>query len=243
MSIYEYLKQAIAEERPVSLAVVVAGQHIGARLLIDPRGERLGSLGDPALDELVAADAAALIEEERSETRTYIAGGEELQVFIESYTPPPHLIIVGAVHTAMILCTCARELGFTVTVVDPRGLFATRERFPNANALIVAWPDEAFPQLRMDRSTYVAVLTHDPKLDDPAVRLALQKPVRYVGAIGSPATQEQRRNRLREEGVPEEDLARIHGPVGLDLGGRTPGEIAISILAEMIAVRHGRRLS
>ena len=239
MQLYDHLAAAIAEERPISSAVVIAGDGLGAHMLIEADGARLGSLGSPTLDEAVAADALALLAQEQSEARAYGPEGAT-QVFIESHAPPAHLVIVGAVHIGMALCACAKELDFRVTVVDPRPIFVTPERFPHADALIAEWPEDAFPGLRMGPSTYVAVLTHDPKLDDPAVRLALALPVRYIGAIGSLATQEKRRAALRADGVAEADLARIHGPIGLDIGGRTPGEIAVSILAEMIAVRNGR---
>jgi xanthine dehydrogenase accessory factor len=162
-------------------------------------------------------------------------------VLVETFPPPPHLIVVGAVHTAIPLTTGAKLLGFRVTIVDPRTTFATPERFPDADDLIVEWPDDALPRLRLDCSTYIAVLTHDPKFDDPSVRIALAHPVRYVGALGSQRTQERRRATLREAGVPEEDLQRIRGPIGLPIGARTPGELAISILAEIVAVRRGRR--
>jgi xanthine dehydrogenase accessory factor len=239
MTLYEQLRSAIVEERPVCVAAIVAGASAGARMLIDPETGRSGSLGDPALDAAVQADGLALLAAERSEVRNYEQAGSPVEVFLESYAPPPHLIIVGAVHIAVHLCVCAKELGFRVTVVDPRPVFATRERFPAAGQLLLEWPDEALGRLRLNQSTYVAVLTHDPKLDDPAVQAALARPVRYVGAIGSRATQEQRRERLRGQGVAEADLARLHGPIGLQLGGRQPAEIAISILAEMIAVRYG----
>ncbi len=238
--IFDALKQAIAAEQPIALATVIMGGQTGAKLLFDPNGEPLGTLGSPALDEQVGQDALALLDAERSETRTYATVDGDVSVLIEVYPPPPHLIIVGAVHTAIPLTTCAKELGFRVTIVDPRAAFATEERFPHADGLIVEWPDEALPNLRLDHSTYIAVLTHDPKLDDPAVRIALEHPVRYVGALGSPRTQAKRRQTLLAQGVSEAALERIHGPIGLPLGGKTPGEIAISILAEMIAVRRGK---
>jgi xanthine dehydrogenase accessory factor len=239
--IFDTLREAIATQRPVALATVIEGQPLGAKLLIESSGTQ-GSLGDPALDARVRADALALLDAEISEARSYSAQQGDVTVLIEVYPPPPHLIVVGAVHTAIPLTRCAKELGFYVTVVDPRGTFATKERFPDADELILEWPDEALPNLRLDRSTYVAVLTHDPKLDDPAVQIALTYPVRYIGAIGSPKTQAKRRESLLEAGVSPEDLARIHGPIGLPLGSKTPAEIAISILAEMIAVRRGKRL-
>ncbi len=243
MSIFEALRQALAEQRPVALATVIAGEPLGAKLLIDPAGEALGSLGAAPLDAQVRADALALLEAERSEARPYPTPGGECTVLIEVFPAPPQLIIVGAVHAAIPLSACARQLGFRVVVIDPRAVFATPERFPEVDELIVAWPDEVLPRLRLDRSTYVVVLTHDPKLDDPAVRIALQHPVRYIGALGSPRTQARRNQALVEAGVPPEALARIHGPVGLPLGAKTPAEIAISILAEIIAVRRGADLA
>jgi xanthine dehydrogenase accessory factor len=236
--IFDILRETIAAEQPVALATVVAGDQLGAKLLIRPDQPPVGSLGSPEVDAAVSADALALLDAERSEARAY--AGDTATVLIETYPPPPHLVIVGAVHTAIPLTTCAKQLGFRVTVVDPRAAFATHERFPDADELVVEWPDEALPQLRLDRSTYIAVLTHDPKLDDPAVRIALAYPVRYVGAIGSPKTQAARRAALRESGISAESLERIYGPIGLPLGSKTPAEIAVSILAEMIAVRRGK---
>jgi xanthine dehydrogenase accessory factor len=241
--IFDTLRNAITAERPVALATIIAGTPLGAKLLIDPAHPPLGTLGDPALDVRVAADALALLDAETSESRTYSATQGDVSVLIEVYPPPPHLIIVGAVHTAIPLTSGAKLLGFRVTVVDPRATFATQERFPEADALIVEWPDEALPRLRLDRSTYVAVLTHDPKLDDPAVQIALSYPVRYIGAIGSTKTQAKRKAALLEAGVNPADLVRIHGPIGLPLGSKTPAEIATSILAEMIAVRRGKQLT
>jgi xanthine dehydrogenase accessory factor len=241
MTIFDTLRQAVRDERPVALATVVAGPSIGAKLLVDPGESRLGSLGDAALDQLAREDALALLDQERNETRSYGSGDSAVEVLIETYPAPPHLIIVGAVHTAISLCSGAKLLGFRVSVVDPRTAFATRERFPDADALITEWPDDALPSLRLDRSTYVAVLTHDPKFDDPAVRLALEHPVRYVGALGSQKTQARRRQTLLEAGVAGHELERIHGPIGLSIGARTPAELAISILAEIVAVRRGKR--
>jgi xanthine dehydrogenase accessory factor len=237
--IFDTLREAIATEKPVALATIIAGTPLGAKLLIDPAGEPRGTLGDATLEAQVAADALTLLDAETSAARPYTAATGPVTVLIEVYPAPPHLIIVGAVHTAIPLTTCAKQLGFRVTVIDPRAAFATSERFQDADELIVEWPDEALPRLRLDRSTYVVVLTHDPKLDDPAVRIALAYPVRYVGAIGSPKTQAARKQQLEAAGIGQEMLNRIHGPIGLPLGSKTPAEIAISILAEMIAVRRG----
>ncbi len=240
MTIFDTLRQAVWDEHAVALATVVAGANIGAKLLVDGGDLGLGTLGETALDATVRADALRLLDEERNEARTYAADTGSVEVLIETYPAPPHLIIVGAVHTAIPLTTAAKLLGFRVSIVDPRTTFATPERFPDADALITEWPDDALPKMRLDRSTYVAVLTHDPKFDDPAVRVALAHPVRYIGALGSRQTQARRRATLLEAGVAEHELDRIFGPIGLPIGGKTPAELAISILAEIVAVRRGK---
>lgn len=155
-------------------------------------------------------------------------------VFLRVYAPPVRLLVVGAVHVAQALTAMARAGGLGVVVVDPRRAFATEERFPGTR-LVHAWPDEALAELAPDRRSAVVTLTHDPKLDDPALLAALESPAFYVGALGSRRTHRRRLDRLREAGAPAEALDRIHGPVGLDLGARTPGEIAVSVLAEVVA--------
>jgi xanthine dehydrogenase accessory factor len=159
--------------------------------------------------------------------------------FIEPFPRPAHLIIVGAIHIAIPLHRLAKLMGYRVTVIDARAKFATKERFPEADELIVAWPDEAMQKLTLDGSAYVVILTHDPKFDLPALRSVLGKEVGYVGAIGSRKTNENRFAELRKEGFTEEQISRVHGPVGLDLGGRGAEETALGILAEITAVRFG----
>ena len=159
--------------------------------------------------------------------------------FIEPLRRPPHLIIVGAIHIAIPLHRLAKLMGYRVTVVDARAKFATRERFPDADELIVAWPDEAMARLTLDPSAYVVILTHDPKFDLPALRTVLDKNVGYIGAIGSRKTNQNRFDKLRTEGYTEEQISRVHGPIGLDLGSRGAEETALGILAEITAVRFG----
>jgi xanthine dehydrogenase accessory factor len=166
--------------------------------------------------------------------------GEAGRVFVEAFPRPPRLFIVGATHTAIPLCRMAKELGFHVSVVDARRVFATEERFPEADELVHAWPDEAFDEVSLDAADHVVTLTHDPKFDLPALERALRSQAAYVGALGSRATHERRKEQLRQRGVDEAALARIRTPVGLDIGSRTPEEIALSILAEMVAARRGR---
>jgi len=160
-------------------------------------------------------------------------------VFIEPLRRPAHLVIIGAIHIAIPLHRLAKLMGYRVTVVDARAKFATKERFPDADELIVAWPDEAMSRLVIDNSTYVVILTHDPKFDLPALRSVLKKDAGYIGAIGSRKTNQNRFDALRQEGFTEEELARVHGPIGLDLGGRGAEETALGILAEVTAVRFG----
>jgi len=172
------------------------------------------------------------------------AAGTELarrdgDVFIEPFRRPAQLVIIGAIHIAIPLHRLAKLMGYRVTVVDARSKFATRERFPEADELIVAWPDEAMAKITVDNSTYVVILTHDPKFDLPALRSVLTKDAGYIGAIGSRKTNQNRFDALRKEGFTEEQLARVHGPIGLDLGSRGAEETALGILAEITAVRFG----
>jgi xanthine dehydrogenase accessory factor len=159
--------------------------------------------------------------------------------FVESFPVRPRLVVVGAGQVAIALVRMARQLGYETIVIDGRASFATRERFPDVDRLQVGWPDEIFPQISLAAKDAVAVLTHDPKFDEPAIVEALRRGCRYVGSIGSRRTHAARRERLRAAGLSDEDLARMRGPIGLDLGGRRPAEIALSILAEVVAVRHG----
>jgi len=160
-------------------------------------------------------------------------------VFVEPFRRPAHLVIIGAIHIAIPLHRLAKLMGYRVTVIDARAKFATKERFPEADELIVGWPDEAMAKLAIDNSTYVVILTHDPKFDLPALRSVLTKDAGYIGAIGSRKTNQNRFDALRKEGFTEEQLARVHGPIGLDLGGRGAEETALGILAEITAVRFG----
>jgi xanthine dehydrogenase accessory factor len=159
--------------------------------------------------------------------------------FVEPVRRPAHLVIIGAIHIAIPLHRLAKLMGYRVTVVDARSKFATKERFPEADELIVAWPDEAMAKLELDNSTYVVILTHDPKFDLPALRSVLGREVGYIGAIGSRKTNQNRFDALRAEGFTEEQISRVHGPVGLDLGGRGAEETALGILAEITATRFG----
>ncbi|MBK9715545.1 MAG: XdhC family protein [Kouleothrix sp.] len=237
-TIYEALTVALAAEQPVAIATIVGGAaSVGAKLLIRPDGSTLGSLGEELPARQIADDALALLARDERGVRTYPTPAGDVDVFFETYPPPPTMYIVGAVHIAIPLVTLAKTLGFRTVVVDARGAFATPERFAHADELIAAWPDEVLAG-KLNSNSFVVLLTHDPKLDDPALKVALPSPARYVGALGSPKTHAKRLARLREDGVPEQQLARLHAPIGLKLGASTPEEIAVSIIAEVVAVRH-----
>ena len=216
-----------------ALVTVLEGPAAGAKLLVGADGTRTGSLGDPALDEEAAGHAEELMWAERSERR-----GE---LFVDVTFPPPRLIVCGAVDFAAALCRMATASGWRAFVVDPRARFAQPARFPDAEEVVAAWPEEAFGRLGgIDRATAIAVLTHDPKLDDAALVLALRSDAGYIGAMGSRRAQAKRRERLLAKGIDEGDLERISAPIGLDLGALTAEETALSIMAEIIAMRHGR---
>lgn len=232
----DHISQNIAAKKIFAAATILDGERIGAKLIVYPDGTTFGDLGDAELNARISADARALIAAERSETRAY----GDIEIFIEAYSPPPRLLIVGGVHTAIPMTHFGKLLGFHVTVVDGRGRFATRERFPHADELIVEWPDDVIPRLTIDAMTYVVILTHDPKFDIPALKaLSTTKP-RYIGAMGSRETRRQHMDELRAQGVPAEFLKTVYGPVGLDLGGRSPEEMALAIIAQIVAVRYGR---
>ena len=204
-------------------------------LIVFDDGRLEGTLGDVGLDvELVAAAGEAL---RRGLSRTVEIGDRSL--FIEAFPVRPRLVVVGAVEVARSLVRLARELGFETVVIDGRASFATAERFPDVDRLVVGWPDEVADEIGLGPNDAVAVLTHDVKFDEPAIVEALRRGCRYVGAVGSKKTQGDRRQRLLDAGVTPAELARLRGPVGLDLGGRQPAETALAILAEVVAERYG----
>lgn len=245
----EPLAQALRAEKPIIRATVIAAPATasvapGARLTLGERSESTGTgtgtLGDSVLDMLVLGDVPGLLRAGESTTRSYaLPSGETVEVFFGVYPAPPTLIIVGAGHVSIPLSRMAKVLGYRVIVVDAREAFATRERLPDADEILVEWPDEALSHLPLTSATAVAVLTHDEKFDVPALDAALHTPVFYVGAIGSRGTRRQRDERLRALGLNDAQIARIHGPIGLSIGAKTPEEIALAILAQIVAVRRG----
>jgi len=214
------------------LFTVVEGEGVGAKTLVVEGGETIGG-GVPE-------DALAQFDEIVRRGRNRLVEADGVKVFAEWYGPPPRLVVYGAVDTAEALCAGAKLLGWTAIVADAREAFLTEERIPSADRLIAEWPAEALAEIAPDHQTAVVVLTHDDKFDEPALMAALESEAFYVGALGSRRNQERRRERLLEAGVSEEALARIQGPCGLDIGADTQSETALSILAEILAVRAGR---
>jgi len=245
--LYEQLRDAIRAEAPVALVTIVEGEPLGAKLLVPLDGPAAGTLGDVELDRVVTRDARAELDAGLSSTRHYGPHGEarqdEIGVFIESFAPPPRLVIFGAVDFTAALTRIGKVLGYRVTVCDARPVFATTARFPMADEVVVDWPDRYLAASGTDLGPRdaVCVLTHDHKFDVPAIVGALATRVGYLGAMGSRRTDAERRTRLREAGVTDDQMARLMAPIGLDIGARTPEETAVSICAEIIALRTGRR--
>ena len=264
MPYFEKIHDAIVKEEALARATVVRAPdgldaaRFGAEMLVYIDGRTEGTLGSQTLDGLIRDETLALMARTGSKSYSYVydgstfapapatvtvaehTGQQLVDVFVDVYPTPPKLIVFGAVHIAIPLVKFAKELGFRTVVVDGREKFVNRERFPEADDLIVAWPDEAAPQLKIDSNTYIVILTHDEKFDEPALEAVLPTSARYIGAIGSKTTTANRAQRLRDMGIPADQIARIHGPVGLQIGAKDPAEIAVSILAEIIAVKYGK---
>jgi xanthine dehydrogenase accessory factor len=235
--------KAFPTEKPVAFAYTVDGPEQGNGLLAWEFGKHRGSLGQgDAFDDRVARDAIALLREGHNGQLHYEdAPDGPTRIFVDTYPAQPTIVIFGGVHTGVALANLAKAVGgFRVVVVDARGAWATPERFPTADEIHVMHADDYLKGHPLGTNTYVAVLSHDPKLDDPALFGALQSDARFVGAIGSPKTQRERRERLKVAGLTNEQLARLHGPIGLDIGAQSPEEIGAAILAQIIAAKNGK---
>jgi xanthine dehydrogenase accessory factor len=234
---------AIAAGEPVAVATVVDGPAaLGSKLVVRPDGAE-GTLGAEGLDVAVEADARGMLLQGQTGQRHYGPRGQrrqdEVSVFVESFTPPPRMVVFGAIDYATAVARIGKFLGYTVTVCDARPVFATAKRFPEADEIVVDWPHRYLARVPPDERTVICVLTHDPKFDIPVLEAALRSPAAYVGAMGSRRTHADRLERLRERGLTEDELGRLRSPIGLDLGARTPEETAVSIAAEMIAQHWG----
>lgn len=247
----EGVAASIEAEEPVAIATIVRvpddaspeiAQRVGRHLIVRPSGTE-GSLGTARLDDTVREDALGLLAAGTTGFLHYGSEGERLgeglDVFVASYAPPAQMFVFGAIDFSAALVRIGKVLGYRVTVCDARPIFATTKRFPEADEVVVDWPHRWLEKQHVDQRTVIAVLTHDPKFDVPALKVALASKAGYIGAMGSRRTHENRLDRLREAGVSEEELKRLHSPIGLDLGARTPEETAISIAAEIVQARWG----
>ncbi|WP_047864820.1 XdhC family protein [Rubrobacter aplysinae] len=243
----ETLRRALSEQSPIAVATVIhtaeeSGVTPGGRLLVTPEAHD-GELDDEELERAVADGARGMLEGGQTGQRHYGPRGqrrmEDVTVFVNSFAPPPRMYVFGAIDFAGAVAKMGKFMGYRVTVCDARPVFATRERFPSADEVVVSWPDDFLQTAEVDGRTVICVLTHDPKFDVPVLKAALDTEAGYIGAMGSRRTHEDRTARLREEGVTDEQLSRIASPVGLDLGSRTPEETAVAISAEIIALRTG----
>lgn len=241
---YRLARALLEADESFARATVIGGPAalLGRSLIVQENGRLHGQVGetiDAAIAEAIVA--AARDDLARGVSRRHQLDAPEntdqlLEIFVEVSLPSPSLIMIGGVHIAIALTAMAKSLGYRTTVIDPRRAFGSVERFGHVDQLIQAWPDKAFEQVRLTSTTAVASLTHDPKIDDPALTLALESPAFYVGALGSRRTHARRRRRLIAAGVPEEEVDRIRGPIGLDIGAQTPEEIGLAIMAEIISV-------
>jgi xanthine dehydrogenase accessory factor len=237
---YTVIHPMMHADRSSVVVTVIRGSSelLGRQMIVKDDGQVIGSIGTGSNREaLTAAESAAHLGQSQRYT---ITTTEPIEIFLDVIAPSPEVIAVGGVHIAVALTQLAKVMGYRTTVIDPRGVFGTDARFPHIDRLIHAWPDEALAQINLSRLSAVVMLTHDPKLDDPALKIALPSAAFYVGALGSQVTQEQRRQRMLAAGISETDLAKLHGPIGIDLGGQTPEEIALAVMAEIVAVRNGR---
>ena len=247
MTLFEQFSAALEEERPVAMATVVfappsGGIATGAKLLVSETAV-VGSLGHEGLDVAVSDDARGMLAHGQTGKRHYGVAGqrrmEDVTVFMEAFVPPPRMLVFGAIDYAAAVARIGKFLGYRVTVCDAREAFATAQRFPEADEVVVEWPHRYLAATTVDARTVICVLTHDPKFDVPLLEVALGTDAAYIGAMGSRRTHEDRLKRLRDRSVDEVDLERLSAPIGLDLGGRTPEETAVSVAAEIVQRRWG----
>ncbi|HEX4655606.1 MAG TPA: XdhC/CoxI family protein [Mycobacteriales bacterium] len=234
---------SIADEEPVALATVISGAAAVASQVAVWSDRVEGSLGTEGLDIAVVDDARGMLAQGQTGVRHYGPKGErrqdEVAVFVESFNPPPRMLVFGAIDFAAAVARIGKYMGYRVTVCDARPIFATEKRFPDADEVICEWPHRFLADTVVDERTVIAVLTHDPKFDVPLLEVALRTPARYIGAMGSRRTHDDRMARLRELGFTDDDLTRLRSPIGLDLGARTPEETAVSIAAEIVGLHWG----
>lgn len=235
--IYPQLKISLDENRLSVVATVISGPSVGSKLMLWPDGREVGSLGSAELNQQTRGWMQNQMAVQENSWTTLYPQGEPVEVFADVLVPPAKIIVIGAVHIAIPLVTLAKSLGYYTIVIDPRAVFASHERFPHADELIVEWPSTALEKLHLDEGTYIAALSHDEKLDNPALKIALSSPARYVGVLGARKKIPDRLKALKELGITDEQFSRLHIPIGIGLNAILPEEIALSILAEMVSAR------
>lgn len=240
--IYHSLNKAIREKEPVVLLTETKGPNLGAKMLLS-EDQKVGSLGDEDLDRVAEKEALEMLLHGAIETRQWGpkgAEGDEVEVFIQSFAPPALMYVFGGVNLASAIVRIGKYLGYRVTLCDARRIFANEERFPEADEVVVMWPNEFLENAHVDKRTAIIVLTHDPKFDIPLLEVALKTRAGYIGAMGSRRTHEKRVKELIEVGMTEEELDRIQAPLGLDIGATQPEEVAVAVAAQIIAMKYGR---
>ncbi len=241
-TLYETLKRCIREQELVAVATVLSGEQLGKKILVWQDGRTISNLSDSELQTaVIRAVQEHFVSLESGRTALHYVSSE-IDLFIDVYTPLPRLFVIGAAHIAIPLVSLAKIIGFHTIVIDSRRSFATRDRFPHADELTVDWPAKVLEEKRLDPSSYVAIVSHDDKMDNPALKVALESPARYIGALGSSRTHTKRVEALKEMGLNESQIARIRAPIGVRLGARTTEEIALAIITEIVAASHGIQL-
>ncbi len=243
-AVYTAVDDLITHERAGATATVIGGtdeRRLGHKLLLSGTGERVGGINTAVDNALIPHLQTALQQGQPRRFALEVEPAQTLDIFIDVYLPSPQLIMVGGVHIAIALTALAKTLGYRTIVVDPRKAFGSEARFAQADQLIQLWPQKAFAGLTVNENTAVALLTHDPKIDDPALHAVLNSPAFYIGALGSRKTHAKRVTRLEEAGFTADQISRIHGPIGLDINAQNPEEIALSVMAEIVKVRREGR--
>ncbi len=240
---FECMQQNLLADQLAVIATVLTGNLAGEQIHAYPDGNTLGEFSDEELAQAVKEGLVDVFSQQLSVRKTIEIRNKEVEVFFDVLAPSPKLVVVGAVHIAIPLVQYARILGFHTIVVDPRKAFGNRERFPHADELVQEWPEEYLQRYLWDRGTYLVVVSHDDKLDVPALAIGCQREARYIGALGSKKTFAKHVQDLKAAGISDEQIARIHSPIGIDIAARGPEEIALAIITEMVAVKNGKQVT
>lgn len=239
---FSQMEKDLLEDRLALIVTVMTGSHAGEKMYVFPEKKNLGEISNPELLEKINELVDEVFIGQHSQRKTILVQDQEYEVFFDIVDPSPKLVIVGAVHISIPLIQYAKILGFHTIVVDPRKAFGNPERFPHVDELVNQWPQEFLESYTWDQGTYLVVISHDDKLDVPALAIGCQNEARYIGALGSKKTFAKHVRDLKAAGITDEQIARIHSPIGVDIGARGPEEIALAIITEMVAVRNGQKL-